>query len=862
MHPMQQPQSSQYSGYLRSLVPTTSLLTTAILSASVFAQSPPKAPESGLETIEVTAQKRSQNLQEVPVAVTALSGELLAEKASFDIFDIERSVPTLSAFQSQSATNSAFAIRGIGTSSQNFGFESSVGLYVDGVYRARQNSVINDLVDIQSVEVLRGPQGSLFGKNTPSGAVVINTVNADFDGRGFFQVTAGNYNTLNISGAKSVTLIDDVLAMRASGFTARRDGWVTDQTHPGKDLNNRDRSGFRLQALYTPTDALSVRVIADYAELDERCCAALTWQGNAQANEIAGKYGTDSLIASPLIGGRVFTQAQYFDFTTALSTSPRSAMQDRGLSAEIDWQISDTLTLVSVSSLRKFDSFDYIDSDFSDGELLSTTNDSAQRAVTQELRVHYASPSLSAIAGVFYFHQRLDLDFNNMIGSDFPAFFATSAAELQPLIEGINTLSTLSGGLIAPVAPATPGGTDFPHSADQTQDSYAVFAQTDWTFLPQWTLTTGIRWTTEDKTLNGEFSEVGPGINGLPTQPQDIPNPYAAVPALTDIATALATMQMPDADSLAAIAPFQNPGWGFYFLNTASILPRPSMQESLSDDNVSSTVKISYQPNDERLIYLSWANGFKSGGINTDRIAPGFDPVFKAETSRAWELGVKQEFPDYDLRFNLALHKTDIDDFQASTFTGTGFNLQNAGSIGTKGVEFDLVWLPVASTQISLNFARTLATFDEFDNGTCWVAYTWHTGIDDPGRQNVEDPYCSRAGDRVGFEPETRYTLGLEHYIDVFDFPTTVRVDYLYTGDLFMDDTNDPYKHLDSFDLVNASWMWEMPAWDSQLIVWSKNLFDTEYVAKNGFDVPVQAGKVMAYPGMPRTWGITLRTHF
>ena len=177
----QQPQSSCHS---RTFVPAISLLASVILSSSVFAQSSSVTPESGLETIEVTAQKRSQNLQEVPVAVTALSGEQLAEKASFDIFDIERSVPTLSAFQSQSATNSAFAIRGIGTSSQNFGFESSVGLYVDGVYRARQNSVINDLVDIQSVEVLRGPQGSLFGKNTPSGAVVVNTVNADFDGRG------------------------------------------------------------------------------------------------------------------------------------------------------------------------------------------------------------------------------------------------------------------------------------------------------------------------------------------------------------------------------------------------------------------------------------------------------------------------------------------------------------------------------------------------------------------------------------------------------------------------------------------------------------------------------------------------------
>lgn len=846
----------------RPFSPALSLLAAALVSVSVNAQTATSVTEHNLETIQVTAQKRSQNLQDVPVAVTAMNGQQLAEKASFDIFDIERSVPTLSAFQSQSATNSAFAIRGIGTSSQNFGFESSVGLYVDGVYRARQNSVINDLIDIGSVEILRGPQGSLFGKNTPSGAVVINTVAPDFDGSGFVQVSAGNYNTLNISGAKSVTLIDNLLAMRVSGFSAERDGWVDDVNHTNTPLNNRDRSGFRVQALYTPADTITVRVIADYAELDERCCAALTWQSNLQANDIPGKYGTDSLIASPWINGTVFTGEQYFDYTTALSHSPRSAMQDRGVSAQLDWAITDSLSLVAISSLRKFDSFDYIDSDFSDGDLLSTTNDSSQHAVTQELRIHYNTESLTAIVGAFYFHQRLDLDFNNMIGDDFPAFFASSASELQPLIDGINTINALSGGLIAPVAEATPGGTEFPHSADQKQDSYALFAQTDWAFMPHWTLTTGLRWTTEDKSLSGEYGEYGPGINGLSMQEQDIPNPYAAIGALTDIAAALATMQLPSAQSLAAIAPFQTPGWGFYFLNTASILPRPAMQESLSDDNISGTVKISYQPTADQLVYLSWGNGFKSGGINTDRIAPGFDPVFKAETSRSWELGLKQELPDYDLRINLALHKTDIDDFQASTFTGTGFNLQNAGSIATKGVELDLIWLPLPSTQLTVNFAHTLATFADFDNGTCWVAYSWHTGIDDPGRQNPTDPYCSRAGDRIGFEPQTRYTLGLEHYVDVMNLPTTVRIDYMYTGELFMDDTNDPYKHLDSFDLVNASWLWELSAWDSQLILWSKNLFDTDYVAKNGFDVPVQAGKIMAYPGMPRTYGITLRTRF
>ncbi|MEC7470143.1 MAG: TonB-dependent receptor plug domain-containing protein, partial [Pseudomonadota bacterium] len=254
-------------------------LASVVMTAQALADN-----ELQLEVIEVSAQKRPQNLQDVPVAVTALSGNVLAEKAAFDIFDIERTVPTLSAFQSQSATNSAFAIRGIGTSSQNFGFESSVGLYVDGVYRARQNSVINDLVDISSVEILRGPQGSLFGKNTPSGAVVMQTQAPDFDNSGFFQLSAGNFNLLNISGASSFTAKEDVLAFRVSGFSSQRDGWVDDVNHPDAELNNRDRSGIRLQALFTPNDDVSVRFIADYAELDERCCAALTWQDNTQAN--------------------------------------------------------------------------------------------------------------------------------------------------------------------------------------------------------------------------------------------------------------------------------------------------------------------------------------------------------------------------------------------------------------------------------------------------------------------------------------------------------------------------------------------------------------------------------------------------
>ncbi len=158
--------------FKRKPLPLLVALTLGVASQSAFSQdtSETEVKKGGLETITVTAQKRAQNLQEVPVAVTAFTGDEMGESVIKDLYDLQTNVPGLGAFQSQSATNSSFSIRGVGTSSQNFGLESSVGLYVDGVYRARQNSMINNLVDVAAVEVLRGPQGTLFGKNTPSGA--------------------------------------------------------------------------------------------------------------------------------------------------------------------------------------------------------------------------------------------------------------------------------------------------------------------------------------------------------------------------------------------------------------------------------------------------------------------------------------------------------------------------------------------------------------------------------------------------------------------------------------------------------------------------------------------------------------------
>lgn len=186
------------------------------------------AKAQALEEVIVTAQKREQSLQDVPIAVAAFSNEMLQKAGVKDMFELQANDPSLVVGQGHNASTSSFGIRGVFTSSNNFGLESSVGLYVDGVYRARQGSMLNDLVDIGRIEILRGPQGTLFGRNTPAGAISVFSVEPDFEGTGYLQVEGGEYSLLSGQGAKSFTVIEDILATRVTGFYTERDGTISD----------------------------------------------------------------------------------------------------------------------------------------------------------------------------------------------------------------------------------------------------------------------------------------------------------------------------------------------------------------------------------------------------------------------------------------------------------------------------------------------------------------------------------------------------------------------------------------------------------------------------------------------------------
>ncbi|RKM79315.1 TonB-dependent receptor [Alteromonas sp. BL110] len=853
---------------------TINPITYCILTALVFSASSVNAQANiydgerikpankALEHIVVQAQKTSQNLQEVPVAVTVLSGQDLVETVSRDMFDLQNYVPAFGAFQNQSVTNSGFSIRGIGTSSQNFGFESSVGLYVDGVYRSRQNALISDLVDIESIEVLRGPQGTLFGKNTAAGAMTLTTVAPSHDERdGFAEAIIGNDDLVRLSAGSSFSLIEDILAMRVSGFSSHGDGFIIDEVS-GQSLNNRNRSAVKAQLLYTPTKNVSVRLIADYGELDERCCGALTFQNNIQANDLAGKFGTDAVLLQPPFNATIYGREDFYNYKTSLSQAPLSKMEDKGVSIQVDVALNKAWNFISISAYRAFDSLDTVDTDFSDVDLLTATNDARQQSFSQEVRLHYSSDDVRGLIGAYYYSQNLDLTFDTTTQGDFSVFFNAAAPDLLPLANAINEFSAITSGFIAPAAAPAPSGTAFVHTANQEQDSIALFSQFDWLLNRNFTLTTGLRYTREEKSIDGAYDERGPGIDGLSQNPAQWPNIGRAVQGLQDIAAALTVGQAPSAESLNAIAPFQQAGWGYFFLGSAAVMPRPDLNEQLDDSQLTGTVKLAYHPNNNTLTYASLATGYKAGGTNTDRILPSLSPLFDAEKSRSAEIGVKHDFKEHGIRVNAAAHYTQISDFQATTFTGTGFNLQNAGDIIVKGVELEATWLVTENTELHAVASRTLANFDEFKRGTCWVAYTWHTGIDDPGRVEPNDPFCSRDGDRVGFEPQNSLSLMLNHYFEIGKYPASASIDYQYTGDVFLDDANDPYKYSDDFSLFNVRVSFTIPQWDSEIIAWSRNVFDEEYVARSGFDVPVQTGKIMAYPGAPRSFGVTFRKSF
>jgi len=807
------------------------------LSATLF--SAPIAAQDLLEEIIVTAQKRAQNQQDVPVAVTTLSGDQLVEIGVTDMFDLQAYVPSLIVGQAQNSTTSNFAIRGVGTSSQNFGLESSVGLYVDGVYRARQSSLINEMVDVAGTEVLRGPQGSLFGRNTPSGAVLINTVAPSFDSNNsYLEVNAGNFDLRSVNGALGGVLIEDTLAVRFTGFATYRDGFVDDAQLGSDKINDRDRVGGRLQFLYTPSPDLSVRLIADHSEINEICCAAVTLYNNYFSSE--GEPGSDSIFATPesvfivpgLItgfGANIIDQTQADKRLVSYNQLPESSNEDQGITVEVNYVVGGG-TLTSVSGWRSFDSQDDIDADFSTVEIFRRADQASQKSFSQEFRFTNNGDIFNYVVGAYYFQQDLSSTSNTILGADANNLIAitvfdtaqdlAAAAAAAAMAGDLNTAAQLTAqaqqtqqlGVSIVANNGFPAGGNAINQMEQDHSAWALFGHMDYALTDNLVLGLGLRYTEESKDLNGIYTE-------------------------------------------------ENAGFGFSLglPDLVVINSRPNLNTDFDDDNLTGSLKLSWFATDSTMFYGSYATGYKSGGTNTDRIDPVFNSVFDAETSKALEVGMKSDITELNLRVNIALHNTVTEDYQSNTFQGTGFNLQNAAEIEARGIELETWWYPTQDLSIAAAYIYNDAEFQEFDRSSCWEASPFLLGIVDSGLVNPGDEFCDRSGTQIAGNAKNNFILSITQQFRLSnELSGNVHADFRHQDDMIMDNNADPLKLQDPFGLLNVSASLFFEDWNAELTAWVRNATDEEWYGPI-FDVPLQIGKLNAYPREGRTFGLRLR---
>jgi len=844
-----------------------------------------------IEEIVVTAQKRAQNQQDVPVALDAFTGDMLQKSSIKTMRDLAGMTPSLASFQSQSAGFSSWGIRGLNTSSQNFGLESAVGSYVDNVYRARQSSISNQLSDIEAVEILRGPQGTLFGKNTSAGAINIRTVAPSHDRNGFFEIVGGDLSLVNINAGANMSLVEDVLAVRATVFSSNRDGFVTNLSNPnGSKLNDRNRYGGRFQMLYTPSEDTSMRLIVDYAELDEICCAALTKKNNFLS--AAGTPGSDFLLKN-VLGVPVALETAFDKQEQYLTHSPSSTAEDKGISLEINRDY-ENFTLTSVTAIRNFDTNDFIDADFGAAKILTDRNILEQSSFSQELRFsgdfagangrdgHYQ-------VGFYYYSQDMDNNSKLTTGANTSLFLNQNPA-LSPLLNGLKAIHTnVTKGIAAAItaSPATfglPAGATaatitaaataanpYPAAAANTfpdgsyardvmkqkHKSYAFFGQIDIPVQDKWTMTAGLRYTNEEKTMNGTFtnSTMGAAPDLVSRTAGTLLGTFGAIQlGLINPVTSAAAV-------LPIFAPVYTPGWGLY--TQPSLAPRAAVNEKLDDHRITGNIKIAYQPNDDMLFYSSYSTGYKAGGTNTDRLGPGLAYIFKPETNEVLEVGSKMDLSD-SLRLNIAAWKMNVDDLQVSTFAGNAFNLTNAGRTEASGGEIDLTWAPTETTQFDLAYSQVVATAKDFQGATCWIASPFHFGKIDPGAGTAAGNASAKSCDHSGLskaEPENRLFVAATQGFAFGDTTGYIRIEHQTVSESDTLGSGDPMHFRPAFAFTNARLGFMFEELNSELAFWVRNATDERFY-ESVFNNPVQAGSLRAYTTEPRTWGVNFRINF
>lgn len=666
----------------------------ALLSTSALIAYAPIASAQDNDEIIVTATKRAQSIQDVPIAVTALSQVELDRQGVFDIKSLENVSASFNLSNSQSETGgTTFRLRGVGTTGNNVGLESSVGVFLDGVFISRPAVALGDLVDLQQIEILRGPQGTLFGRNTSAGALNVTTKKPNLqEVEGFFNAGVGNLDSGNVQAGINVPVIEDELAVRLSGAYRVRDGFINSTT--GATSNNRDRFLLRAQALWEPSDNFNLRIIGDYSESDALCCDAVILRETPFVDlgvfAAAGLPANAGVSASgPSSVNNPSANIDALDERTSNASQFSNPSDQFGVSVEFNAALGDA-TLTYVGSYRDFNSFSFQDADFTSLDVFTAAVDTDIRNITQELRLQGKAlgDRLDWLVGGYYSDE--DIRENQLF---------SSGDSFLGLIDG-DAIAAITGALggnpfgASPFSAFTGGPAQFDGnfaSNDFTQDgeSISVFTHNVFSVTDQLDLTFGLRYVDESK--DGSFVQpdalstgclgvVGaPGVGGIFNG--NVPG------ALTPLAVGLGCFPfLVQADLPFAI--------GVADPASPAQLPLPvTFNETFEDEELIYTIKGSYKFTPDISAYAGFTHGFKSGGFNLDPTAAsgGASPQFDSEEIDAFEIGVKAKLLDGRVTANIAGFHQVLDNFQVLEFTGAQFTTFNVPRALSTGAEVELV---------------------------------------------------------------------------------------------------------------------------------------------------------------------------
>lgn len=880
---------------------------------------PSKASDGNAGDVIVTATRRAERLSNVPIAVSAVSEESLQNSGATDIRQLSQLAPSLLVSSTGSEANASARIRGIGTVGDNPGLESSVAVFIDGVYRSRTGSGLNDIGEIDRVEVLRGPQGTLSGRNASAGAINILTKAPSFTFGGFGEATYGNYNAVRAAGALTGPIIKDVLAFRIDGVYNRRDGFYYDVVNKD-DYNDRNRYFVRGQLLFQPTSDITVRLIGDYTRRYEKCCAAVYVDTREKIDPTPGVPGdyalspTNRIVDVMTSMGAVFpSRGDPYNRRIALTPGYNFAnvTTDYGASGQLDWNFGGA-ALTSITAYREYKSDGAGDIDGGNLDIGNRPADGNNyrrfHTFSQELRLNgeLFGDRLDWLVGGYYSHEDLQVVDNLRFGSQYGAFAACrlvatinpAAALRNPAAPGCLSAAgnaILSGalpGTTAAFGAATPlilGGLRTLSTLnslgsvrdvyDQTSENYAFFTHNIFKITDKLSITGGLRYTHERKDLDATFN-----------------NNNTVCPALQNsLSPLLANAQL--ASLTAGILTLGCTG------NSTSTLTGKTLTNHLSEGEFTGTGIISYKPVRDLLVYASYSRGYKAGGYNLDRsdLGPAYLATtttnpnasllrFDPETVNAYEAGFK--FTSRQFTLNVAAFRQEFKNFQLNTFNGTNYIVQNIGScsvslngadtdnsattgrctgdvkygVRSQGVEIEAGMYPARNFAVSLGY-----TFAD-------TRYR-HNLVGSEAGEALDNALFLLPGSQVSNAPRNVVTGSTSWTPDIGGSGITGLVyvdgrltsDYNTGSDLFYE------KRQDGFFTMNArvGVRGKDQLWAVEL--WAQNLLDTHY-EQVAFNSPFQgAGSLaqvqrlgvtpanqifQAFLAEPRTYGVTLRTRF